>query len=69
MRAGGCALDWSRIGVEAITGLEAGTSPLIGWGERATSAARFVVTTGGKYVFMPGIRPLRWLAHLPEHQP
>ncbi len=35
----GAQLDWSRIGVEAITGLEAGTSPLIGWGGRATSAA------------------------------
>jgi len=35
----GAQLDWSRIGVEAITALESGTSPLIGWGGRTTGAA------------------------------
>jgi Dyp-type peroxidase family len=27
---------------------------------------RFVVTRGGEYAFMPGLRALRWLAELPE---
>ena len=27
---------------------------------------RFVTTTGGEYVFMPGIRALHWLAELPS---
>ena len=30
---------------------------------------RFVITTGGEYLFMPGIRALEWLADLPECQP
>ena len=29
---------------------------------------RFVITTGGEYLFMPGIRALEWLADLPECQ-
>jgi hypothetical protein len=30
---------------------------------------RFVITTGGEYLFRPGIRALKWLADRPEDQP
>ena len=33
---------------------------------RLHNLARFVVTRGGEYGFMPGLRALRWLAELPD---
>jgi Dyp-type peroxidase family len=33
---------------------------------RLQGVPRFVVTRGGEYAFMPGLRALRWLAELPE---
>ena len=32
---------------------------------RLQGLSRFVVTRGGEYCFMPGIRAMRWLAELP----
>ena len=31
---------------------------------RLKGLSRFVVTKGGEYAFMPGLRALRWLADL-----
>jgi hypothetical protein len=35
---------------------------------RLQNVPRFVITTGGEYLFMPAIRALKWLADLPEYQ-
>lgn len=36
---------------------------------RLHGLSRFVVTRGGEYCFMPGLRALRWLAELKDEQP
>ena len=36
---------------------------------RLQNVPQFMITTGGEYLFMPGIRALKWLADLPEGQP
>lgn len=61
----------------AFFGGSAGTDPVVGTGEGGTfdiprrpirmrlkGLPRFVVTRGGEYGFLPGVRALRWLAEL-----